>query len=73
MNEDILKSQWQQIRGQIKIWWSVLTDDDLNKINGRRDRLIGLLQQKYGFTQEQATRELDDHLAQLKQTTPMAH
>jgi uncharacterized protein YjbJ (UPF0337 family) len=73
MNEDILKSQWQQIRGQIKIWWSVLTDDDLDKINGRRDRLIGLLQQKYGFTKEQATRELDDHLAQLKQIAPMAH
>ena len=54
MNEDILKSQWKQMRGQIKEWWSVLTDDDLNKINGQRDRLIGLLQQKYGFTKEQA-------------------
>jgi uncharacterized protein YjbJ (UPF0337 family) len=72
MNEDILKSQWQQIRGQVKGWWSVLSNDDLDKINGRRDRLIGLLQQKYGFTKEQATRELDDHLAQLKQFTPMA-
>ena len=41
MNEDILKGQWKQIRGQIKEWWSVLTDDDLDKINGRRDRLIG--------------------------------
>ncbi len=66
MNEDILKSQWTQIRGQIKEWWSVLTDEDLDKINGRRDRLIGMLQKKYGFTQEEAARELDDHLAQLK-------
>jgi uncharacterized protein YjbJ (UPF0337 family) len=73
MNEDILKSQWKQIRGQIKEWWSVLTDDDLDKINGRRGRLVGLLRQKYGFTKEQATRELDDHLALLKQPTPMAH
>ncbi len=73
MNEDILKSQWKQMRGQVKGWWSVLSDDDLNKINGRRDRLIELLQQKYGFTKEQATRELDDHLAQVKQPTPMAH
>ena len=73
MNEDILKGQWKQIRGQIKEWWGVLTDDDLDKINGRRDRLIGLLQQKYGFTKEQATRELDDHLAQLKRPAPMTH
>ena len=71
MNEDILKSQWLQLRGQIKEWWSVLTDDDLDKINGRRDRLIGFLQQKYGFTKEQATRELDDHLALLKRTPEM--
>ena len=73
MNEDILKSQWKQIRGQIKEWWGVLTDDDLDKINGRRDRLIGILQEKYGFTEDQATRDLDDHLAQLKQSAPMAH
>jgi uncharacterized protein YjbJ (UPF0337 family) len=74
MNEDILKGQWKQIRGQIKEWWGVLTDDDLDKINGRRDRLIGLLQQKYGFTKEQATRELDDHLALLtKQPVQMPH
>ena len=68
MNEDILKSQWTQIRSQIKEWWSVLTDDDLDKINGRRDQLIGMLQKKYGFTKEEATRELDDHLAQLQRT-----
>jgi len=72
MNEDILKSQWKQIRGQIKGWWSLLTEEDLDKISGRRDQLIGILQQKYGFTKEEATRELDDHLAQLKLTPTMA-
>lgn len=69
MNEDILKSQWKQLRGQIKQWWGVLTDDDLDKINGQRDKLIGKLQEKYGFTKDQATRELDDHLAQLRLPT----
>jgi len=73
MNEDILKSQWTQIRGQIKVWWSVLTDEDLDKINGRRDRLISMLQKKYGFTKDEATRELDDHLAQMKLTPSMTH
>jgi uncharacterized protein YjbJ (UPF0337 family) len=71
MNEDILKGQWKQLRGQVKQWWGVLTDDDLDKINGRRDQLIGKLQEKYGFSKDQATRELDDRLAQLRQPTPM--
>ena len=71
MNEDILKGQWKQLRGQIKQWWGVLTDDDLDKINGRREQLIGKLQEKYGFSKDQATRELDDRLAQLRQPTPM--
>jgi len=70
MNEDILKGQWKQLRGQIKEWWGVLTDDDLDKINGQRDQMIGMLQKKYGFTKDQATRELDDRLAQLRQPTP---
>ena len=73
MNEDILKGQWKQIRGQIKEWWGVLTDDDLDKINGRRDRLISMLQKKYGFTKEEAARELDDHLALLQRTPAMTH
>ncbi len=73
MNEDILQGQWKQLRGKVKEWWSVLTDDDLNRINGQRDQLIGLLQQKYGFTKDQATRELDDHLALLKPTPVVTH
>jgi uncharacterized protein YjbJ (UPF0337 family) len=73
MNEDILKGQWKQLRGKVKEWWGVLTDDDLDKIDGQRDQLIGMLQQKYGFTKDQATRELDDRLAQLRQPTPAGY
>ena len=73
MNEDILKGQWKQLRGQIKEWWGVLTDDDLDKIDGQRDKMIGKLQEKYGFTKDQATRELDDRLAQLRQPTSLGH
>lgn len=71
MNEDILQGQWKQLRGKVKEWWSVLTDDELDKIDGRRDRLIGKLQEKYGFTKEQAARELDDHLGLLQRTPAM--
>jgi uncharacterized protein YjbJ (UPF0337 family) len=43
--------------GQTKIWWGKLTDDDLEKVGGKFDKLIGLLQEKYGYTQQQAIDE----------------
>jgi len=71
MNEDIIKGQWKQIRGKAKEWWSKLTDDDLNMINGKRDQLLGKLQEKYGYTREEATRQLDQRLTELQPTVPM--
>lgn len=60
MNEDILVGNWKQLRGQIKEQWGRLTDDDLDKIEGRRDQLVGLLQKKYGYAKEKAQDEYDD-------------
>ncbi len=57
MNNNILEGKWKQIRGQAKIWWGKLTDDDLEKVGGNYDKLIGLLQAKYGYTQVQAEEE----------------
>ena len=45
------------MRGQAKVWWGKLTDDDLDKVGGKYDQLIGLLQAKYGYTQQQAEDE----------------
>jgi len=59
MNRDIAEGKWKEMRGQVKMWWGKLTDDDLDKANGKADQLIGLLQQKYGYTREQAEKEFD--------------
>lgn len=57
MNDDIFEGKWKQIRGQAKVWWGKLTDDDLDKVTGNFDQFIGLLQEKYGYTREQALDE----------------
>jgi uncharacterized protein YjbJ (UPF0337 family) len=58
MNEDILQGKWKQMRGEMKKWWGEFTDDDFDKIEGDRDKLIGLLQEKYGYSKEKAEEEL---------------
>ena len=57
LNNNVFEGKWKQVRGQAKIWWGKLTDDDLDKVGGNFDKLTGLLQEKYGYTQQQAKEE----------------
>ena len=59
MNQDIFEGKWKESKGQVKEWWGKLTDDDLQQIDGKSDQLVGILQQKYGYTKEQAEEELN--------------
>ncbi|NTV36351.1 MAG: CsbD family protein [Anaerolineaceae bacterium] len=58
MNNNIFEGKWKQLRGQAKVLWGKLTDDDLEKIGGNYDKLVGTLQEKYGYTQQQAEDEV---------------
>jgi len=57
MNNDIFEGKWKQLRGKAKVWWGKLTDDDLETVSGSFDKLIGLLQVKYGYSRQQAEEE----------------
>ena len=54
MNWNIVEGNWKQFKGQVQSHWGKLTDDRLDMIAGKRTRLIGLLQENYGITQDEA-------------------
>ena len=66
MNEDIMQGKWKELRGHAKEWWGKLTDDEIERIQGKRDILLGLLQQKYGYTRAQAEQEIDRRMKELE-------
>ena len=57
MNEDILKGKWKEIKGSVKEQWGNLTDNDITEIEGQQEKLVGLLQSKYGYSKDKAEEE----------------
>jgi uncharacterized protein YjbJ (UPF0337 family) len=66
LNQDVLAGKWKQARGMIKQWWGKLTDNDLERISGRVDELVGVVQERYGYTKEQAQKEVTEFVDQFK-------
>ena len=58
MNWDRVEGNWMQFRGKVREEWGKLTDDDLDRIAGRRDQLLGQLQKAYGLTKDDAERRV---------------
>ena len=65
MNWDQIEGQWKQLQGEAKRHWGKLTDDDLMRIEGDRDTLLGTVQERYGRSKAQVEREIDEWLARL--------
>jgi len=62
MNSDQLEGKWKQLKGSVKQQWGKLTDDDLTSINGKKDVLVGKLQECYGYAKEDAQARCDQWL-----------
>jgi len=60
MNWDQIEGKWKQIRGHAKAKWGKLTDSDLDVVSGRREQLIGLIQQRYGLAKEAAEKQVNE-------------
>lgn len=54
----LLKAQWKQMRGKVKEQWGNLTDDDLDKVDGQFDQLVGVIMEKYELTRAKAESEI---------------
>jgi uncharacterized protein YjbJ (UPF0337 family) len=61
-NEDVLEGKWKQLKGEVRRFWGELTDDDLDRIAGNRDKLAGMLQERYGYAKEEAYGRIADFL-----------
>ena len=68
MNTNILEGKWMQLRGAIREKWGQLTDDELDQIAGKRDKLAGVLQERYGYAENEAEQQIDDFLDNLDET-----
>ena len=62
MNDDILKGKWAQLKGSVKEQWSKLTEDEIDELDGRKDQLVGKVQERYGIARDQAARDVDNWL-----------
>jgi uncharacterized protein YjbJ (UPF0337 family) len=70
--KDILQGKWLELKGQVKQQWGKLTDDDMTKLTGKQEELVGVLQQRYGYAKEKAETEVNNWLRDhdKKPTTP---
>jgi uncharacterized protein YjbJ (UPF0337 family) len=67
MNWDQVEGKWKQLRGSVKQQWGKFTDDDLEQIAGKRDQLVGKLQERYGIAREEAQKKADEWIKLQKE------
>jgi uncharacterized protein YjbJ (UPF0337 family) len=60
MNCDQIEGKWKQVKGSVRKQWGELTDDDLTKMAGSRDKFVGVLQERYGIAKEEAQKRADE-------------
>jgi len=59
MNWDRIEGNWKQFTGKVKEQWGKLTDDDIDVIGGKRDQLVGKIQESYGIGKDEAEQQVD--------------
>ena len=68
MDWNIIEGKWHELKGLAREEWGKLTNDELEEIGGKKDRLVGKLQQKYGYASDEADRRADEWAKQQDAT-----
>ena len=68
MNWEQIEGKWMQMKGSVKQKWGKLTDDDLTFINGSREKFVGRLQERYGYSKEQAQMQIEEWTSTIPAT-----
>ena len=67
MNWDRIEGNWKQLKGKARVQWGKLTDDQLDVIAGKREQLIGQVQEKYGVGKDEAEKQVDQFARSFKE------
>jgi len=70
MNWDQIAGEWGQVKGQVKSKWAKFTDDDLKVLGGKKDELVGKIQERYGILKDEAERQVDEWIAKIPPPSP---
>ncbi len=73
MNWDRIEGNWKQFAGQARQKWGKLTDSDWHVVAGRKDELVGRIQERYGIAKDEARMEADEWAKSLKEEEKMEH
>jgi uncharacterized protein YjbJ (UPF0337 family) len=65
MNWESIEGQWKQLKGNIKQKWAKLTDDDVRNLSGKREELVGRIQERYGCLKDEAEQQVDEWIAKI--------
>ena len=65
MNWDRIEGEWQNFKGKVRDKWGKLTDDDVEQVGGKKDRLVGRLKERYGYAKDKAEQEIDHWMRKL--------
>lgn len=68
MNWDQIEGKWKQFKGSARERWGKLTDDDFKTVAGKKENLVGRIQERYGIAKEEAEKQADEWSAALKES-----
>lgn len=62
MNSDIFQGKWKQLKGDVQAKWGKLTNDDLDRVEGNSEKMVGILQERYGYAKDEAKRQVNEFI-----------